>query len=68
MLRALQAEKTLERIRAEGLIEKPFVPKSRSFTFPPVSALRACVTCVIKACQLVPCSWSGLCGNLCVHI
>lgn len=32
----LQAEKAIERIKEEGLIEKPFVPKKRSFTFPPV--------------------------------
>ncbi len=37
--RASQAEKALERIRAEGLIEKPFVPKKRSFTFPPVDKM-----------------------------
>ncbi|EFJ51883.1 hypothetical protein VOLCADRAFT_56598 [Volvox carteri f. nagariensis] len=37
--RASQAEKTLERIRAEGLIEKPFVPKKKSFTFPPVEKM-----------------------------
>lgn len=32
--RAASAEKQLEKMRAEGLIEKPFVPKKRSFTFP----------------------------------
>ncbi|GBF90920.1 ABC transporter F family member-like [Raphidocelis subcapitata] len=37
--RAAAAEKTLERIRAEGLIEKPFVPKRRAFTFPPVEKM-----------------------------
>ena len=35
--RAAQAEKALERIKEEGLIEKPFIAKKRSFTFPPVS-------------------------------
>ena len=34
-----QAEKTLERIKAEGLIEKPFVPKRKAFTFPPVEKM-----------------------------
>ncbi|GLI58502.1 hypothetical protein VaNZ11_000233, partial [Volvox africanus] len=37
--RASQAEKALERIRAEGLIEKPFVPKKKSFTFPHVEKM-----------------------------
>ncbi|GFR43044.1 hypothetical protein Agub_g4050 [Astrephomene gubernaculifera] len=37
--RASQAEKALERIRAEGLIEKPFVPKRKAFTFPPVEKM-----------------------------
>ncbi|KAG2431609.1 hypothetical protein HYH02_013302 [Chlamydomonas schloesseri] len=37
--RASQAEKTLERIKAEGLIEKPFVPKRKAFTFPPVEKM-----------------------------
>ncbi|KXZ43852.1 hypothetical protein GPECTOR_79g131 [Gonium pectorale] len=37
--RASQAEKALERIRAEGLIEKPFVPKKKSFTFPTVEKM-----------------------------
>ena len=32
--RASAAEKALERIKAEGLIEKPFEPKSRQFRFP----------------------------------
>lgn len=37
--RASSAEKALERIRAEGIIERPFVPKRRSFTFPPVEKM-----------------------------
>ncbi|KAG2485398.1 hypothetical protein HYH03_015884 [Edaphochlamys debaryana] len=37
--RASQAEKALERIKAEGLIEKPFVPKKKAFTFPPVEKM-----------------------------
>lgn len=37
--RASQAEKTLERIKSEGLIEKPFVAKKRSFAFPPVEKM-----------------------------
>mmetsp|Transcript_5166 Transcript_5166/g.11242 ORF Transcript_5166/g.11242 Transcript_5166/m.11242 type:complete len:696 (+) Transcript_5166:136-2223(+) len=37
--RAAQAEKTIERIKAEGLIEKPFVAKKRAFTFPPVEKM-----------------------------
>lgn len=32
--RAASAEKQLEKMREEGLIEKPFVAKRRSFTFP----------------------------------
>ena len=32
--RAAAASKALEKLRAEGLIEKPFVSKRRSFTFP----------------------------------
>jgi hypothetical protein len=35
------AEKALERIKAEGLVEKPFVPKRRAFTFPPVEKMGA---------------------------
>ena len=37
--RAAQAEKALERIKEEGLIEKPFIPKKRSFTFPLVEKM-----------------------------
>lgn len=37
--RAAAAEKQIERMKAEGLIEKPFVAKRRSFTFPPVEKL-----------------------------
>uniref|UniRef100_A0A7R9YWU0 ABC transporter domain-containing protein n=1 Tax=Chlamydomonas euryale TaxID=1486919 RepID=A0A7R9YWU0_9CHLO len=37
--RAAQAEKALEKLKEEGLIEKPFVPKKRSFTFPPVERM-----------------------------
>lgn len=37
--RAAQAEKALERIKEEGLIEKPFIPKKRSFTFPHVEKM-----------------------------
>jgi hypothetical protein len=37
--RAAAAEKQLERMKAEGLVEKPFVPKRRSFTFPPVEKM-----------------------------
>jgi hypothetical protein len=33
------AEKQIERIKAEGLIEKPFVPKRRTFHFPPVEKM-----------------------------
>jgi len=33
------AEKAIERIKAEGLIEKPFVPKRRAFAFPPVEKM-----------------------------
>lgn len=32
--RAASAEKQLEKMRADGLIEKPYVAKRRSFTFP----------------------------------
>ena len=34
-----QAEKTLERMAAEGLVTKPFVPKRKAFTFPPVEKM-----------------------------
>jgi ATPase subunit of ABC transporter with duplicated ATPase domains len=37
--RAAAAEKAIERMKAEGLIEKPFVPKRRAFTFPPVERM-----------------------------
>eukprot|EP00878_Enallax_costatus_P031305 GHUV01034225.1.p1 GENE.GHUV01034225.1~~GHUV01034225.1.p1 ORF type:complete len:665 (+),score=134.63 GHUV01034225.1:184-2178(+) len=37
--RAAAAEKQIERMKAEGLIEKPFVAKRRSFTFPPVEKM-----------------------------
>jgi len=37
--RAAAAEKAIDRIKAEGLIEKPFVPKRRAFTFPPVERM-----------------------------
>lgn len=37
--RAAAAEKQLEKMKAEGLIPKPFVPKKRSFTFPPVEKM-----------------------------
>lgn len=38
--RAASAEKELERLRSEGtFVEKPFVPKKRSFRFPPVEAI-----------------------------
>ncbi|KAG1676928.1 hypothetical protein FOA52_014804 [Chlamydomonas sp. UWO 241] len=37
--RAAQAEKALERIKAEGLIEKPYVAKRRTFAFPHVEKM-----------------------------
>ncbi len=37
--RAAQAEKAIERIKEEGLIEKPFIAKKRSFTFPEVEKM-----------------------------
>lgn len=37
--RAATAEKALERMREEGLVGKPFVPKKRSFAFPPVDRM-----------------------------
>lgn len=37
--RAAAAEKQIERMKTEGLIEKPFVAKRRSFTFPPVEKM-----------------------------
>jgi hypothetical protein len=37
--RAAAAEKQLEKMKAEGLVPKPFVPKKRSFTFPPVEKM-----------------------------
>lgn len=29
----------MEKMKAEGLVPKPFVPKKRSFTFPPVEKM-----------------------------
>jgi ATPase subunit of ABC transporter with duplicated ATPase domains len=40
------AEKQLEKMKAEGLVEKPFVPKKRSFTFPPVEKMGARVVSI----------------------
>ena len=37
--RAATAEKALERMREEGLVGKPFVPKKRSFAFPSVERM-----------------------------
>jgi ABC-type transport system involved in cytochrome bd biosynthesis fused ATPase/permease subunit len=38
--RAAAAEKALEKIKAEGeYVEKPYVPKKRSFAFPPVDRM-----------------------------
>lgn len=38
--RAAAAEKTLEKIKAEGgLVPKPYVPKKRTFAFPPVERM-----------------------------
>lgn len=38
--RATTAEKTLEKLKAEGTyVEKPYVPKRRSFLFPPVERM-----------------------------
>ena len=37
--RAATAEKALERMREEGLVGKPFVPKKRSFAFPAVDRM-----------------------------
>lgn len=38
--RATTAEKTLEKLKAEGTyVEKPFVAKNRSFSFPPVERM-----------------------------
>ena len=37
--RAATAEKALERMREEGLVSKPFVPKKRSFAFPSVERM-----------------------------
>lgn len=50
----LQAEKALERIKAEGLIEKPFVPKKRSFTFPPVEKMGQRCVCACTRWQHAP--------------
>jgi hypothetical protein len=57
--RAAAAEKQLERMRAEGLIEKPFVPKRRSFTFPPVEKMGAKVVDIkVGTCGVVG-KWRG---------
>ena len=38
--RAAAAEKALEKIKAEGaLVPKPYVPKKRTFAFPPVERM-----------------------------
>lgn len=37
--RAAAAEKELERMKAEGLLQKPFVPKKRKFVFPAVERM-----------------------------
>lgn len=38
--RAATAEKTLEKMKnEEGLVQKPFMPKKRSFAFPPVERM-----------------------------
>jgi ABC-type transport system involved in cytochrome bd biosynthesis fused ATPase/permease subunit len=37
--RASAAEKELERMKAEGLLQKPFVPKKRKFVFPSVERM-----------------------------
>jgi hypothetical protein len=44
--RAAAAEKQLEKMKAEGLIPKPFVPKKRSFLFPPVEKMGQSVVTV----------------------
>ena len=33
------AQKQLDKMQAEGLVEKPFVPKKRTFSFPPVEKM-----------------------------
>ena len=38
--RAATAEKTLEKMKSEeGLVSKPFIPKKRTFAFPPVERM-----------------------------
>ena len=50
--RAAAAEKQLEKMRAEGLIPKPFVPKKRAFTFPPVEKMGQRVLTVEGRCNV----------------
>ena len=44
--RAATAEKALERMREEGLVGKPFVPKKRSFAFPAVDRMGCARSCL----------------------
>jgi len=44
--RAATAEKALERMREEGLVGKPFVPKKRSFAFPAVDRMGCALGCL----------------------
>ena len=50
--RAATAEKALERMREEGLVGKPFVPKKRSFAFPPVDRMGCACTDVASQAEL----------------
>lgn len=59
-----QAEKALERIKEEGLIEKPFVAKKRSFTFPIVEKMGQKVRGCVESDQLCgACGWSVQTGR-----
>ena len=56
--RAATAEKALERMREEGLVGKPFVPKKRSFAFPAVDRM-GCACCIHDKLRSV---YSAICS------
>jgi hypothetical protein len=47
-------------MKAEGLVEKPFVPKKRSFTFPPVEKMGTNVVDIkVRRCGVCVCVCLG---------
>jgi hypothetical protein len=55
--RAATAEKALERMREEGLVSKPFVPKKRSFAFPSVERM-GCARAASDRAAAAACTFS----------